>query len=355
MKKVLFVSRDSSVETNGGTLVSQRNERLLKKLGYSTNRFVIPQPSMPTRIHNFLFKEGYGETKSLKQAYIHELSKDYEFIFFDGSIYGGFINIAKSFGKKIVCFYHNVEYSYYSQKARISRKLLDRAFVKFIYRNEAIATINADMIITLTERDSKGLKKIYNRGADIIVPTSFEARNIESLYKDRNQNNSPYLLFVGSNFFANKEGIEYFINYIAPKINYKVKIVGNIKDAFVSKSSIPPNIEFLGKVDSLDDLYVNAVAVVAPILSGSGLKTKTAEALSYGKTVIGTEEAFSGIDLQYFPKAGTIAKDATDFVTAIAELNPNHVLNQSALDLFHKHLSDDVYLSKLSRTISSLI
>jgi len=34
--------------------------------------------------------------------------------------------------------------------------------------------------------------------------------------------------------------------------------------------------------------------VILPIISGSGMKTKTAEALMYGKSIIGIKEAFEG-------------------------------------------------------------
>lgn len=37
--------------------------------------------------------------------------------------------------------------------------------------------------------------------------------------------------------------------------------------------------------------------MVMPIFSGSGMKVKTAEALMYGKFLIGTKEAFEGYEI----------------------------------------------------------
>lgn len=354
MKSVLLVSRDISKKKDGGTLVSKRNERLLKKLGYDVNRFVIPQPSMAIRIHNFIFKESYGETRALRKNFINELKKDYDFIFFDSSTYGGFVKLAHSFGKKIICFYHNVEYEYYSQKYNTTKKLLDKLIIPYIKLNELLSTKYCNAIITLTKRDSDGIKSLYDRSCDLIIPTSFEPRDLETLYSNVPCNGEPYILFVGTNFFANVEGLSYFIQSIAPSLNINIKIAGNISEGFKDKHNIPQNIKFLGQVNSLDELYLNASAVISPILSGSGLKTKTAEAFSYGKTVIGTEEAFAGINIMDYPEAAYLIKNDEDFINTINNLNKNAIFNKYALQLFNDNLSDDIYLSKLQDLIDSL-
>ena len=57
-----------------------------------------------------------------------------------------------------------------------------------------------------------------------------------------------------------------------------------------------PNVELVGAVDDLEPYYLGAKAVIAPIFDGSGMKTKVAEALMFGKRVVGTSEAFSGYE-----------------------------------------------------------
>jgi glycosyltransferase involved in cell wall biosynthesis len=51
----------------------------------------------------------------------------------------------------------------------------------------------------------------------------------------------------------------------------------------------------MGLVDRLEDFYDNVQCVLNPMIGGTGLKIKTIEALSYGKPVIGTADAFEGI------------------------------------------------------------
>lgn len=354
MKRILIVSRDISIKQDGGTLVSKRNERLLRQLGFETERFIIPIPSILTRLLNIVFRQSYGETYFLKKIYLKKLKEDFDYIFFDGSTYGGFLEIAAHKGLKTICFYHNVEIKYYQQKANQTGLLADKLMIPYIRHNEKQSTLNSTKIITLNKRDSDGLQKYYGRRADIYLPTSFPARNIKEIYsKPSKTNDNTYLLFVGTNFFANIEGIKRFILNVAPYIDNKVYIVGNIKDAFKEDRDIPSNIEFKGKVDSLDEYYLNATAVIAPIFSGSGLKTKTAEALSYAKTVIGYSEAFEGIEYQEYPGSCYEVTCDNDFINIIKSLDLRQRYNSMSEQLFHDKLSDDIQLKQLRKLLDS--
>ena len=75
-------------------------------------------------------------------------------------------------------------------------------------------------------------------------------------------------------------------------------------------------VEVVGAVDDLAEWYLKSHFVIAPIFDGSGMKTKGAEALMFGKKVIGTPEAFSGYE-EIADKAGRVCASADDFVTAI--------------------------------------
>ncbi|WP_335338460.1 MULTISPECIES: glycosyltransferase [Methylobacterium] len=71
-------------------------------------------------------------------------------------------------------------------------------------------------------------------------------------------------------------------------------IAGEIGDSLGPAAR--PGVKFAGYVPALEDFYDGVDLVVAPILMGSGLKMKVAEALSFGKPVIGTALGFEGFD-----------------------------------------------------------
>lgn len=354
--RILIVSRDVTLKQDGGTLVSKRNERLLQNLGFKTERFIIPIPSLITRLTNIIFHQSYGSTKSLLNKFKNTINQKFDYVFFDGSIYGGYLKIASDFGCKTICFYHNVEVEYYKQKAIQTKSFVDKLMVPYIRYNERLSTEYSNGRIALNSRDANLLYKQYGKGVDVIIPTSMQNRNIESLYavQRERKENTPYLLFVGTNFFANIEGLIRFIEKVAPKINYKVIVVGNINEAFSSVYEIPDNVEFVGRVDSLKDYYLNASAVIAPIFSGSGLKTKTVEAISYGKTVIGFSEAFEGIDFKQYSGSCIQVKNDEEFISAINNINQSSLYNQMSAKLFHDKLSDDAQLGLLQSFINSL-
>ena len=79
------------------------------------------------------------------------------------------------------------------------------------------------------------------------------------------------------------------------------------------------NIEIYSNVPDLNPFFDDADFVVLPILSGSGMKVKTAESLMNGKFIIGTDEAFRGYDIT--EKVGVICNSAQEFIVAINNLN----------------------------------
>lgn len=350
-KKILIVSRDISQKQDGGTLVSKRNERLFKEMGFETERFIIGIPSIATRLRNIIFRESYGETPELRKAFKKKLQENFDFIFFDSSIYGGFLKTAAESGAECWCFYHNIEAEYYRLKAKVTKSFADRLMVGYIRHNERLSSKYSTTRIVLNNRDAAGLSENYNVQADLILPTSFP--KIKRHQAEPVKNPSRYILFVGTNFFANKEGLEHYLQEIAPHVKIKTVIVGNINEAFRNFEFDPEKIQFEGRVDNLEPYYAGASAVIAPILSGSGLKTKTAEALSYGKTVIGYPEAFEGIPLSGYEDGCICVDTPVKFISAINNLDTTALLNATSVSLFENELSDERQIEKLSSYIHS--
>lgn len=222
--------------------------------------------------------------------------------------------------------------------------------VGFIADNERCCIDHASYLITLNERDNRQLQKRYHRGADFILPTSFDAYDAAE-HHDPVKLPEQYLLFVGTNFFANKEAMDYYIKEIAPSVHIPLLVVGNIAEAFQDATAMP-NVHFLGRVDDLAPYYLQATAVVAPILSGSGLKTKTVEALRYGKYVIGSAEAFEGIPILNYPGAGYECHNTSDYISLINSLKVAKT-NEASLRLFNEQFSTATQLKRFSEFIMS--
>lgn len=78
----------------------------------------------------------------------------------------------------------------------------------------------------------------------------------------------------------------------------------------------------LGLLDEPDDFYDLAACVINPMTAGTGLKIKTVEALAYGRSVLGTSEAFRGMATYHPAQAAStipdLARIMSDYITTPA-------------------------------------
>ena len=170
-------------------------------------------------------------------------------------------------------------------------------------------------VITLSSRDSAGLKRLYGRSADHVLPMALTDQLDVVPAPMRTSDIAP-LLFVGGSFYANQAGIEWFAREVAPRVNIPTQVAGQGMDGMRDTLERVKSVQVLGAVDRLAPLYHEARLVIAPIFDGSGMKTKVAEALMFGKHVAGTAEAFSGYAADIVA-ANRLCNTADDFVAAV--------------------------------------
>ena len=120
----------------------------------------------------------------------------------------------------------------------------------------------------------------------------------------------------------------------------------------IKKLPLTSNVRLKGYIHDLDMCYRNALAVIAPIFSGSGMKTKTIEALSYGKSIFGTTEAFVGIETD-FARIGGECNNAAEFIEKMNSLAYERI-NSYSIQLFLKYFSDIIAKKHFDNLIASL-
>ncbi len=248
--------------------------------------------------------------------------KNATMVFVDGSNLGGFVSILKKTlpEVEIITFFHNVESRFFLGSFRQRKSL--RSFMILIanYLAERKAVRYSDKIICLNQRDSDLLRKIYGRAATHIAPMALEDKMPAGFGESEPGNEEDFALFVGGTFYANQAGITWFVKNVVPHINIRICIVGRGFEKLRDELEVPGKVEVVGAVDSLAEWYRRARFVIAPIFDGSGMKTKVAEALMYGKKIVGTPEAFTGYE-DISGVAGWVCNTADEFVLAIEQAN----------------------------------
>ena len=318
--KILFIAGHEFIEKqdNGGRQCSYRNYMMLQRIFGAENVYLcllsnVTRPDkskhinvFPTHhnkveqiINSLFLRNGYSR-KTCRDIvkYIDDTRAD--ILFFDFSILGGLLKkIKKSAGKKVL-FLHNIEKHYMWNKVKRDGSAYLLPYFSYYY-NERIIVNEADKVICLNSRDSNLLQKIYGRCADFLMPMTFndcyDTKAAEK-YKQKKQSGHRRLLFVGSLFAPNYDGLLWFCKSVMPQLSMcHLTIIG--KDMEKKREALSAdNIEVIGTVDSLDKYYYEADAVVIPILYGDGMKIKTAEAMMYGKPVFGTKEALEGYEIE---------------------------------------------------------
>ncbi len=311
--KILYYSTQQTEHEYGGNVIRKRNLALIKELVGDDNVMIATAFFPNSKISWSLFKiqRILGLELNIEKNLLQDY-KDADTLFIDGTCYGSF---STSFLKKrrVISFFHNVEYDYFCQETKgtkgIRRKIKNAHTKLALYCYEKRLNKYADTIITLNKRDSDRLKKLYGKGSDLILPISMADTYMAGDHVD----SGPYLLFVGSDFFGNTEGLFWFCEHCMPSVNVPLIAAGNGMEKYKDKYETD-KIKIYGYVDDLSQLYRNAAAVVLPIISGSGMKTKTCEAMMNGKVIFGTSESFEGYKLS---KDCIVCNSSTDFIEKI--------------------------------------
>ena len=323
MKKVLYVGEAPSKITNGGDWINKRNILALQEV-YKENLYIYSVKCKNTysTFINLLNRYMLGLSSDITKNIIQYIKKNnIDALFLASSKFGKLAYKIKKIYPQITIyiFFHNIEKQYTLEEYRINPTWKNHFIAKITAYNEKLSCQYADKLIVLNQRDNSLLNKIYNKKADLILPTTFIDK-FNSKLKKRTQSNTFTLLFVGYAFFANIEGIKWFIENVFTELHHcNLLIVGNGMDKVFKTGN---NIEVYGYIEDLSAFYYKTDAVILPIFSGGGMKTKTAEALMYGCPIIGTKEAFEGYELDY-EQVGGLANTKEEMISYINQLKDN--------------------------------
>ena len=339
MKKILLIKPiGKNKEITGGSHVNNAIQEIIIQIFGYENVTVCELEYYSSNFFTFLnsmlgFCDGLTSRKLLS---IKKQSIGYDFVFIMSIKLGKVFKCIK--GKKTIVFAHNFERDFvrqYINKMSWRRFLSHLPLLYATIYNEKIALKEADYFCTLNLRDSNLYLKYLKRNADILLPISFTDKFNKIKYEKYSEEIiEPYILFIGSDFFGNTEGVFWFIEKVLDFIDIKLIVCGSGMDKYEKKYH-SKKVSFLGYVADLSKLYYQATAIVLPIFSGGGMKTKTAEALMYGKTIFGTIEAFEGYDLEY-DKVGGLCINENDFINKLNNYlhNKNEKINTYSREVF---------------------
>ena len=356
--RIMLVTSVLHEAPNGGReLLCKLNFDTLKSL-YGDGLVLVELPRARPRSVRQVMNAFRGHIDGLDKASISAAlalieSGSVDKVFVDGSNLGEFVRVVKARFPRIevITFFHNVEARFFLGAFRQAKSIRSLAVLAANCLAERKAVRFSDKRVSLSHRDSLKLQRLYGRAATHVVPMALQdqLRAHGGLRTLSDPKPERYALFVGGVFYANQAGITWFVEHVVPRIDIKICIVGRGFEGLREALGHPGKVEVIGAVDSLADWYLNAEFVVAPIFDGSGMKTKVAEALMFGRQVIGTPEAFSGYE-KIIGLAGVVCSDADEFVAAI---NGFHVPVDTGVErelrgIYDAEYSQDAFSRKMA-------
>jgi glycosyltransferase involved in cell wall biosynthesis len=169
-----------------------------------------------------------------------------------------------------------------------------KKFYQYLTRasEEARGLNRADVVIGIQENESKFFREVL--GASKRVITVGHTVDLQPVPRPGNAD----ILFIGSPYTANVDGMTHFIRECFPQIRAAVPharllLAGGI--CRVLKPDIS-GVELLGEVENVKDAYARAAVVINPVLAGTGLKTKTIEALAFCCPLVTTSFGAEGLE-----------------------------------------------------------
>lgn len=321
--KVLYLGKKIIKPESGADQVNKRNQTLLE-----TYFEVVYLPTVSGKFFKLFLRITDRYLRLIDNML---LNNQFIFVYIEQSQYGRACkHIKKKFPEvKIVMFFHNIEVQYAYEYLKTSGVKALPFYVVIKYW-EKISIKYTDYCFTLNERDSKLMDKIYSRKADLVLPTSFPDLYDERKAKDIEKQSAIQpidYLFVGVSFFANVEAVQWFINEVMPKVSGHFHVVGKGMDK-VHFENVTDNIHIHGFVEDISEYYYKARMVVSPVHVGGGMKTKTAEALMYSKTILGSPESFEGYEIDN--ECMFLCNSAEDYIYYITNFESNNKINNSA-------------------------
>lgn len=314
MKKILFISDTPLTAKSGGGTNGYMHYKIIKSLGsnntfflficsdsdkmISDNEFLLKQSNAKEKIFSAI--KGYPpylSNRVQKKVYDVIETNHINIVYIYNSISGNLVkNIKKRYPNiTVITFFHDIEVILMKEQMK-NTNLLRKLSLRLMMENEKKTVQYADKTIVLNKRDANQYYQCYGKFPDIIIPIIVPIVEDIDIKFEHIPGETLKLLFVGVDYGPNVKGIRWFIDNVLALLtcNCELSIVGRGMEKYKEEFEKKKNVIVYGTVESLSSYYKDADVVIAPIFEGGGMKVKTAEALSYGKIVVGTEESLTG-------------------------------------------------------------
>lgn len=219
----------------------------------------------------------------------------------------------------------------------LSNRSIGESF--YLSRQEELkGLLRADRVVAIQEEEAGYFNKL---GIDVdkishfsYVPylpeTSIISRGAGKSFK------KPLLTvgLMGSGYTASVRATQAFLDYCAGagSLPFQIIVAGSQCDALTVPAALSAQLTVMGRVKAVSDFYQMVDLVINPITDGTGQKIKTVEAMFYDRPVIGTPQAFIGLNSPLDAHRLSSVADVVEEIIALSDQPSRYQLLTSGCD-----------------------
>lgn len=203
-------------------------------------------------------------------------------------------------GLPTICVHHNLESLLLARRARGERSVWRRAYLglqaRLLARTERVWCPQVALNVVVSDADGRRLKSLAPGAAVSVVPNGVDV----TAFRPESGREHGLVFVGGSNWFPNRDSLEYFCQEILPHIRRRcgdvtVRWVGQCTDDDKRHYRDRFGIELTGYVPDVRPLVRDAACYIVPMRVGGGTRLKILDAWAMGKAVVSTSAGSEGL------------------------------------------------------------
>jgi len=199
------------------------------------------------------------------------------------------------------------------------RRLALRAVARSLRRYEVAQLDVCDAVVPITEADARDFRALGGRRPMYVLPGGVD---VEGRAVDRSKEGDGAVGFLGSlDYRPNQEAALWLAEELRSRLaaHATLHVAGSRAPQWLQARLAVAGVVFHGEVADAQSFIGGMRVMLAPILSGGGMRIKILEAMAAGKAVVSTAIGAEGIDSSHGEDI-VIADDAAAFAAAVESL-----------------------------------
>ena len=227
----------------------------------------------------------------------------FDIIQLEGPYPGQYIDIIRRYSNaRVALRAHNVEHHIWERKAIFEKSPFKKWYLnnlsKRLRRFEMEMAKQTDLLVPISKLDESYFRDHGFDKSSLTIPAGLTMDD----YPVSELPAEPSIFFIGAlDWLPNQEGLTWFIRNVLEQVvselpDLKFHVAGRNAPPSFEKKLKHPHITYHGEVEDAVRFIQSFRVMVAPLLTGSGIRIKILEALALGRPVVTTSAGIEGME-----------------------------------------------------------